>query len=399
MLRFDWRKFLEDQLRTYHSQVHDNQVELLISSKDKHTRFSCCFSTSTTKPTKLTSLNGKWNEVFDASQRKKHASKLELVYTSPFNRQLTRAAMDSCNTTAYCSAEQQGRKNIYAQPEPSSSSPNIIPLDAINDHGHPSITFSTVRQITLPVRPKLNDSLAQRPMKTILYHSRGERNSSGDPTSRSLVITIYQNLIGCELKFSPELVSGLFTTLANSVLRRLQHLLVVATDFVCGPRALSDPVSWQGIRRPYRKWLRRLHGWREVVGTLTALIIHKITDIFGHQDYGNSYVQTRMASCYYWFRICEITRELESITVPASDASAFRDKCDQLLRLCLSAKTIKVMLKEGKLFREIFDEEMFRAMIRSLESEPERGIQRRARMLELKTDYRFPYEPKASVRE
>jgi hypothetical protein len=56
---------------------------------------------------------------------------------------------------------------------------------------------------------------------------------------------------------------------------------------------------------------------------------------------------------------------------------------------------MKAILSEGRLFRKVFDREMFRTAIHSLDRKPvcDLGRTRRARMLGLKTDCLFPGGP------
>jgi hypothetical protein len=225
--------------------------------------------------------------------------------------------------------QKQETKGICAQLKPGGPSSNTAPVKITYDFGKPPFRSPDVWQRTLPFRPKPKDYLARQSVKLNLYGPRGEKDDSGTPTSLDLPITHSR---------SSEVISNVFAASANSVLRRLDHLLIVAIDFVCGPQPENDAAAWKGIRVPHRTWLRRLHSWRDGTGILAAKIIEQVLDKFGHQDDETEYAQTRRTAFYFWFRICEIAREVESLTVPAaSNFAAFRARCREFFLLCSHA--------------------------------------------------------------
>ena len=149
--------------------------------------------------------------------------------------------------------------------------------------------------------------------------------------------THYQNQSGCQPGLSLHKISYLFRSSGDVFFTRLQHLLIVATDFVSGPKIESDPASWLATRDAYHNWLGCLHLWRDGFGVLAHKVIGMVANDRSYQDDEMAYLLVRKSSCYFWYCICNITREMEQRTVPGSNPVAFRAKCGQWLLLALGS--------------------------------------------------------------
>lgn len=136
---------------------------------------------------------------------------------------------------------------------------------------------------------------------------------------------------------STDALNYLFGESEDPFIASLGHLLLVATDFVCGPKIEANPTCWAAMETPYATWLKRLHTWRDGAGALAIQILNSVLDSFGEGPNVGTYYETKRTATYVWFCICEITRDVARLTVPGSDLTTFRQRCATWLSLAVRA--------------------------------------------------------------
>lgn len=225
--------------------------------------------------------------------------------------------------------QKQETKIAGTQLKCDNSSSHTVPVKVSHGFGSPLFLSQNIWERTLPFRSNPKDRRTEESVDINLNRPSGEQDGSGTLTSQDLSISH---------KCSSELISNAFAAPADWASRQLRYLLRVAIDFTCGSQTQKDAAAWNGVTGPHRTWIWRLYSWRDRVGILATDSMEQVFDHFGHQDDETAYVHTRRTVYYFWFRICEIAREVESFTVPAaSNPATFRARCGEFLLLCSHA--------------------------------------------------------------